>query len=88
MRKNAIKYGKGNWKKGIPAEEYGNSLERHFFMWFMQRAIGLDLEPDTDHLAALIFNIQGLIHEEAERKIKSGEIKDKIYGYPFEKSND
>ncbi len=85
MRKNAIKYGKGNWLKGIPENEYWESGFRHFMMIFMERQLGIQMEPDTDHYAALIFNIQGLMHEEAERKIKSGETKE-LHGYKFIKS--
>lgn len=84
MRKNAETYGPGNWKRKIPENEYFKSLCRHFFMIFMEKTEGIVLEPSSDHLASLIFNIQGLMHEEMKEKIKNGEVTDKLYGYPFE----
>ncbi len=81
MRKNATKYGAGNWKKGIPREEYFKSLCRHFFMIFMEETEGVKMEPESDHLSAMIFNIQGMIdHDE---RSKGG---DEFYGYKVEKA--
>jgi hypothetical protein len=82
MKKSAEKYGPGNWKKGIPAQEYWKSLCRHFFMLFAEKTTGIVLEPESDHLSSLIFNIQGLMHEEAEELLKKGD-QTKAYGYPF-----
>lgn len=89
MRKNAVKYGAGNWKKrnpdgttGIPRDEYFKSLCRHFMMLFMEETEGVRLEPETDHLASIIFNVQGLIVHEEEAKYKN---KNEIYGYPAQK---
>ena len=83
MRKNALKYGAGNWKKGIPKEEYFKSLCRHFFMLFTEYTDGVKMEPESDHLASIIFNIQGLIEAEEKEKFKD---KDEMYGYPVEKN--
>lgn len=88
MRKNAIKYGAGNWKKKIPEDEYFKSLCRHFFMLYIEKTEGIVLEPDTDHLASLIFNIQGLIHEEIKDKLQKKEVKDTLYGYSFTEKKD
>ena len=41
MRKNAVKYGAGNWKKKIPENEYFKSLCRHFFMLYMEKTEGI-----------------------------------------------
>lgn len=89
MKKNAVKYGAGNWKKrapdgttGIPRDEYFKSFCRHFMMLFMEETEGVKMEPETDHLAALIFNIQGLIVHEEEKKLKENK---ELYGYPFTK---
>lgn len=77
MKKNVIKYGAGNWKKGIPREEYFKSLCRHFFMVFMEETEGIRMEPESDHLAALIFNIQGMM-------IADAKVGKELYGYPIE----
>ena len=89
MRKNAAKYGAGNWKKrstdgttGIPKEEYFKSLCRHFFMLYTEYTEGIKMEPDTDHLASIIFNIQGLMVHEEEEKFKNSQ---EMYGYPVER---
>ncbi len=80
MQKNAVRYGAGNWRKSIPKGEYWRSLTRHYMMLFLEKTEGVTLEPDTDHLAAMIFNIQGLIHEEAKEKLNDSQ---ELYGYPF-----
>ena len=82
MKKNAVKYGAGNWKKGIPKSEYFRSLCRHFFMLYMKETENIDMEPDNDHLASLLFNIQGMIVHEEELKHKD---KTEMYGYPIKK---
>lgn len=84
MKKSAEKYGAGNWKKGIPREEYFKSLCRHFFMVFMEETEGLKMEPESDHLAALIFNIQGLMHIDAKNDIEKNN-PTTLHGYPLEK---
>ncbi len=91
MRKNAIKYGAGNWKKrnpdgtsGIPEGEYFRSLCRHFFMLFMEYTEGVKMEPESDHIASMIFNLQGLVVHQEEAKFKG---KNEIYGYPIERVN-
>jgi len=53
LEAGAKKYSPRNWEKGMPIEEYINSLIRHL------TSIGRE---DEDHLAAATFNIMALIH--------------------------
>jgi hypothetical protein len=62
------KYGLGNFKKGIPISSYEESLMRHIQKYFANKYDGASLEPDVDHLAAMMFNIQGIMHEEEKLK--------------------
>ena len=55
LEKGAIKYSARNWEKGMPLEDYLNSLLRHLFSWYAG-------EEDEDHGAASAFNIMGYIH--------------------------
>lgn len=64
------KYGQGNFKKGIPIESYENSLLRHVVKYLTNKHEAGDLEPDEDHLAAIVFNVFGIMHEE-ERAINT-----------------
>lgn len=57
-------YGKGNWKKGIPIESYEKSLMRHIQKYFANKYENANLEPEVDHLAAAMFNLQGIMFEE------------------------
>lgn len=61
------KYGSGNFKKGISAESYENSLMRHVVKYLTNKLENGDLEKREDHLSAIVFNVFGLMHEE-ERK--------------------
>lgn len=63
MKTQEGKYGRGNWKKGIPVESYEQSLMRHLQKYFANKYDDANLEPDVDHLAAAMFNLQGLMHE-------------------------
>lgn len=59
-----------NWQKGIPRKAYVKSMLRHAFdVWSLHRG-GAPKNPDTgepvaldEALAALLFNVQGLLHE-------------------------
>jgi hypothetical protein len=91
MHKSAVKYGAGNWRKGIPKESGWKSLRRHIFqadLWEVERAVMCknrhitvpeaveyfggtyeclrcgELVPFEDHLAAAIFNINIIMHDE------------------------
>jgi hypothetical protein len=57
------KYGQGNFKKGIPIESYENSLVRHLVKYMVNKEGG-SLEPEEDHLAAIVFNAFGIMHEQ------------------------
>lgn len=57
-----------NWKKGIPQKEYLSSLLRHVVdLWRALEGTGSGLplsdEATQDLLCALLFNVQGLLHE-------------------------
>lgn len=69
MTKMASKYGRGNWKKGIPIESYEQSLLRHIQKYLVNKYFGGKSEPDVDHLSAALFNLQGIIHEEEKKKL-------------------
>jgi hypothetical protein len=56
-----------NWQKGFPRDSYRQSLARHFMDWWLvsrghePRFGGSDSEGDI--LCAILFNVQGLLHE-------------------------
>lgn len=62
MDNKATRYGRGNWKKGIPPEEYLKSLVRHLQKFISEWEYGISEEHD-DHLSAILFNLQGIMHE-------------------------
>lgn len=52
-----------NWQKGIPLEAYMGSGWRHFFSWWKAHR-GYKTEEDIEtSLCALLFNVQGYLHE-------------------------
>lgn len=54
-----------NWQLGIPIKEYVKSAWRHFLdMWSAYR----NNETDEEALCALLFNIQGYLHEHLKNK--------------------
>lgn len=53
----AKKYGERNWEKGMPFSVFFASLMRHTLKYAMGWR-------DEDHLAAIIFNAQAIIHFE------------------------
>lgn len=57
MARGAKKYGDRNWEKGMPTERFLASAYRHL----LQYQIG---DREEDHLSAIIFNIQAIIHFE------------------------
>jgi len=52
LEEGATKYGRRNYRKGIPLSSFMDSALRHIAMYLC----GCD---DEDHLAAALFNIQG-----------------------------
>lgn len=55
----AIKYGKNNWRLGLPTTSFLDSALRHLFKY-------LDGWDDEDHLSAAAFNILGAMEMEAK----------------------
>lgn len=52
-----------NWQKGIPRDAYMKSMWRHFLdVWSAHRGCGHD-EDVEESLCALMFNVQGYLHE-------------------------
>lgn len=70
MKTQEKKYPPGNWRKGIPLEEYEKSLMRHLHKYFINKYENGTLELDIDHLGAAMFNLQGIMHEQAKRDAK------------------
>ena len=64
MARGAKKYGENNWMKGQPISRYWESLLRHAYAW----KNGDD--PEEDHLAAIVFNVMGIMYTVA--MVKAG----------------
>ena len=65
MTGKKMKYGAGNFKKGIPIDSYEQSLLRHVQKYIENKYEEGVVEREEDHLAAMVFNIFGIMHEEA-----------------------
>ncbi len=53
-----------NWQKGIPKDAYMKSGWRHFFDWWWFHRRNLPDKPlRIEALCALMFNVQGYLHE-------------------------
>jgi hypothetical protein len=65
MTGKKTKYGEGNFKKGIPIDVYETSMVRHIQKYLANKYEGAQLEPAEDHLSAILFNVFGIMHEEA-----------------------
>lgn len=74
MDSKAVKYGTGNWQKGIPSKSYIESLLRHVQKFISEWQYGICVEKD-DHLSAIAFNLFGLMHELELYKHKKGRIE-------------
>lgn len=68
MTGKKAKYGAGNFKKGIPIENYEQSLLRHVQKYLANKYEGGTVEKEEDHLSAILFNVFGIIHEEERAK--------------------
>jgi hypothetical protein len=64
MTSKKVKYGSGNFKKGIPISSYERSLLRHIHKYLVNKYEKGDLEKNEDHLSAIVFNTFGIMHEE------------------------
>lgn len=49
-----------NWQKGIPQDVYIKSAFRHFMDWWLAHREG---RVDEEALCAVMFNVQGYLHE-------------------------
>ena len=58
-----------NWQKGIPRDSYMRSAWRHFLDWWMCHREGLPEDRLEEALCALLFNIQGYLHEHLKRRL-------------------
>lgn len=62
-----------NWQKGIPQEAYMKSAWRHLVAWWQLHRGGCPKETCgkpvsiEDSLCALMFNVQGYLHEHLKR---------------------
>lgn len=70
MTGKKVKYGAGNFKKGIDDWSYEQSLMRHADKYFRNKYENGKDEPNEDHLCALVFNVLGLIHNREQAKLK------------------
>jgi len=52
-----------NWQKGIPKVAYIKSAWRHFHDWWMEHRGFKSREGVEEALCALLFNVQGYLHE-------------------------
>jgi len=52
-----------NWQKGIPLDSYMKSGWRHFLDWWLEHRKLKSREGLEEGLCALLFNIQGYLHE-------------------------
>lgn len=60
MTTGANNYGDKNWEKGMPSDQYLESVDRHLARY-------IDGDRSEDHLSAIIFGIQGcMINEQKE----------------------
>lgn len=58
-----------NWQKGIPPESYLKSMVRHMLdVWRLQRGYPSRAATLEEALSALLFNVQGLLHETLKAK--------------------
>lgn len=59
-----------NWQKGIPLDAYIKSAWRHFLDWWFEHRGHKSREGLEDALCALLFNVQGYLHEYLKKNEK------------------
>lgn len=57
-----------NWQKGIPLDAYMKSGWRHFMDWWKQHRGLPGGDTLEESLCALLFNVQGYLHETLKHK--------------------
>jgi len=67
-----------NWQKGIPQDAYIKSAWRHFMDWWKEHRGYGSREGLEDALCALLFNVQGYLHEHLKRKSEESFVKKAI----------
>lgn len=68
MKKGEQTHGRFNWAKGgYPELEYLESAMRHLLAAWEHLEANNGIVEGEDHLAAIIFNIQALMHEQATK---------------------
>ena len=66
-----------NWQRGIPLSVYMKSAWRHFMALWMNHRKTNAPEPLQEALCAILFNIQGYLHEVLRAKIRGQVARDK-----------
>lgn len=61
----AVKYGERNWEKGIDSSSYIDSALRHIIQY-------MGGCREEDHLAAVVFNVFGLMYNEVDIPVCAG----------------
>jgi len=71
-----------NWQKGMPLDSYMKSGFRHFMDWWAgHRGNGhVAKEPLETALCALLFNVQGYLHEIVKARVEGGTIAVNVAG--------
>lgn len=62
-----------NWQKGIPQTAYIKSGWRHFVDWWKEHRGIRTKEGLEDALCALMFNVQGYLHEHLKKKAEKSQ---------------
>jgi len=69
----AIKYADRNWEKGIPTGRFFDSAFRHLMNY-------ADGDRTEDHLAAVMWNIAGMIW--TQEQVRRGKLPESLLTYP------
>lgn len=62
-----------NWQKGIPLTAYIKSAWRHFIDWWKEHRGYKTKDGIEEALCAILFNVQGYLHEYLKRKESNNE---------------
>jgi hypothetical protein len=66
-----------NWQKGLPVATYIKGMWRHFLhLWTRTRGFAVQdpmaAADEEEDLCALLFNVQGLLHEKVKARLARG----------------